>query len=103
MALIRQSGLAAFFTFMTVAEGGGKRAVMRKFQDVYLPAMKAMYIIWPAVQIVNFRLMPLQFQLVSVPLIYGYPSRAASVVFILTTVRSHLCRLSVSRGLRTSR
>ena len=58
-------GLACFFTFMTVAEGGGKRAVMRKFQDVYLPAMKAMYIIWPAVQILNFRMIPLQFQLVS--------------------------------------
>ncbi|KAI9816402.1 MAG: hypothetical protein M1832_005069 [Thelocarpon impressellum] len=56
-------GLAAFFTFMTVAEGGGKRAITRKFQDVYMPALKAMYIIWPAVQIINFRLIPLQFQL----------------------------------------
>ena len=30
-----------------------------------MPAMKAMYMIWPAVQIINFRIMPLQFQLVS--------------------------------------
>ena len=59
------SGLGAFFTFMTVAEGGGKRAIMRKFQDVYVPALKANYMVWPAVQILNFRVMPLQFQIVS--------------------------------------
>lgn len=58
-------GLACFFTFMTVTEGGGRRAVARKFQDVYLPALKANFIIWPAVQILNFRVVPLQFQIVS--------------------------------------
>jgi hypothetical protein len=56
-------GLACFFTFMTVAEGGGKRAVSRKFQDVYIPALKANFLVWPAVQIINFRLMPIQFQI----------------------------------------
>lgn len=59
-------GLACFFTFMTVTEGGGRRAVARKFQDVYLPALKANFIIWPAVQILNFRVIPLQFQIVSI-------------------------------------
>ena len=59
------SGLACFFTFMTVAEGGGRRAVARKFQDVYLPALKANFMLWPAVQILNFRVIPLQFQIVS--------------------------------------
>ena len=58
-------GLACFFTFMTVAEGGGRRAVARKFQDVYLPALKANFMLWPAVQILNFRVIPLQFQIVS--------------------------------------
>lgn len=48
---------------MTVAEGGGKRAVLRKLQDVYIPALKAQYMIWPAVQIINFRVMPVRFQL----------------------------------------
>ena len=57
-------GLAAFFTFMTVTEGGGRRAVARKFQDVYLPALKANFVLWPAVQILNFRIVPLQFQIV---------------------------------------
>ncbi|KAK4695560.1 hypothetical protein P7C71_g2212, partial [Lecanoromycetidae sp. Uapishka_2] len=56
-------GLAMFFTFMTVTEGGGRRAVARKFQDVYLPALKANFMLWPVVQILNFRVIPLQFQI----------------------------------------
>lgn len=63
--LFAPCGLAAFFTFMTVAEGGGKRAVMRKFQDVYLPALKANFLVWPLVQVLNFRVIPIQFQIVS--------------------------------------
>lgn len=59
------AGLACFFTFMTVTEGGGRRAVIRKFQEVYLPALKANFMLWPAVQILNFRVVPLQFQIVS--------------------------------------
>jgi Mpv17 / PMP22 family len=56
-------GLGAFFTFMTVAEGGGRRAILKKFQDVYLPALRANYMVWPAVQILNFRTVPIQFQI----------------------------------------
>jgi len=56
-------GLACFFTFMTVAEGGGKRAISKKFQEVYLPALKANFMVWPAVQFLNFRVMPLHFQI----------------------------------------
>jgi len=56
-------GLTCFFTFMTVAEGGGKRAITRKFQDVYLPALRANWTLWPIVQILNFRVIPLQFQI----------------------------------------
>ena len=51
---------------MTVTEGGGRRAVTRKFQEVYLPALKANFMLWPAVQILNFRVVPLQYQIVSV-------------------------------------
>lgn len=50
---------------MTVAEGGGRRAVMSKLRDMYVPTLKANYAVWPAVQVINFRLMPVQFQLVS--------------------------------------
>ena len=63
--IMRRPGLATFFTFMTVTEGGGRRAVTRKFQEVYLPSLKANFLLWPAVQILNFRVIPLQFQIVS--------------------------------------
>ncbi|EGE80733.1 hypothetical protein RJ035_006604 [Blastomyces gilchristii] len=56
-------GLVCFFTFMTVAEGGDRRAIVRKFQDVYTPTLKANFMLWPAVQILNFRVMPIQFQI----------------------------------------
>ena len=52
---------------MTIAEGGGKRALAQKFRDVYLPTLKANFVLWPAVQILNFRVIPIQFQIVSCP------------------------------------
>lgn len=70
--LFAPAGLAAFFTFMTIAEGGGKRAVQRKFQDVYVPSLKANYMVWPAVQIINFRIMPIQYQIVSSLALVGF-------------------------------
>jgi hypothetical protein len=59
------AGIAAFFTVMTVAEGGGRRAVKQKLRDMYVPTLKANFMVWPAVQLINFRIMPVQFQLVS--------------------------------------
>jgi protein Mpv17 len=56
-------GIACFFSVMTIAEGGGRRAVAHKLRDMYLPTLKANFMIWPAVQVINFRLMPVQFQL----------------------------------------
>ncbi|KAK2061956.1 Mpv17/PMP22 family protein [Colletotrichum caudatum] len=56
-------GLLCFFSVMTVAEGGGRRAVLNKLRDMYIPTLKANFIVWPAVQVINFRLMPVQFQL----------------------------------------
>lgn len=67
--LFAPCGLACFFTFMTVTEGGGKRAVVRKFQDVYVPALKANFLVWPLVQVLNFRVIPIQFQIVSLILL----------------------------------
>lgn len=57
-------GIGCFFTVMTVAEGGGKRAVSHKLRDMYIPTLKANFMVWPAVQLINFKLMPVQFQLV---------------------------------------
>ncbi|KAK3487480.1 uncharacterized protein B0T23DRAFT_406790 [Neurospora hispaniola] len=56
-------GLACFFTAMTLAEGGGKRGVYEKMRDLYVPTLKANYVLWPAVQVINFRLMPVSLQL----------------------------------------
>jgi hypothetical protein len=56
-------GVAAFFIIMTLAEGGGKRAITHKLRDMYMPTLKANYMVWPAVQLLNFRVIPLQFQL----------------------------------------
>lgn len=36
-----------------------------KLRDMYLPTLKANFMVWPAVQMINFRIMPIQFQLVS--------------------------------------
>ncbi|PSS20071.1 hypothetical protein M430DRAFT_119463 [Amorphotheca resinae ATCC 22711] len=56
-------GIAVFFTAMTIAEGGGRRAISHKLRDMYVPTLKANFMVWPLVQIINFRLMPIQFQL----------------------------------------
>jgi hypothetical protein len=65
---------------MTVAEGGGRRAVSHKLRDMYLPTLKANFIVWPLVQIINFRIMPIQFQLVSLPFC------TSTKLFLLITV-----------------
>lgn len=71
---------------MTVAEGGGKRAVFRKFQDVYIPSLKANYVIWPAVQMLNFRVLPIQFQIVS---LYWTRMFRCPLLTSLPAVRQH--------------
>ena len=89
------AGLACFFTFMTVAEGGGKRAVARKFQDIYIPSLKANYLVWPAVQIINFRVMPVQFQIVCTTLTIHYlmnTNHSTSPLFLLSvSLGPHIC------------
>lgn len=76
---------------MTVAEGGGRRALTRKFQDVYLPTLRANYVLWPAVQILNFRVVPIQFQIVG--------STYILVVSVLADIlHSPLCRRLALRG-----
>lgn len=64
---------------MTVAEGGGRRAVMSKLRDMYVPTLKANYAVWPAVQVINFRLMPVQFQLVSSIILTDFPGSSMQI------------------------
>lgn len=91
-------GVACFFTAMTIAEGGGKRAVYHKMRDMYVPTLKANYMLWPAVQVINFRLMPVQFQLVS-PLLCRILTRR----IMLTTLDSPSSRRLALRGPPTCR
>ncbi|KKA28339.1 hypothetical protein TD95_000172, partial [Thielaviopsis punctulata] len=56
-------GVATFFTAMTLAEGGGRGEIRKKLRDTYVPTLKANWMVWPAVQLVNFRVMPVRFQL----------------------------------------
>lgn len=67
---------------MTVAEGGGRRAVAHKLRDMYVPTLKANYAVWPAVQIINFRLMPVQFQLVSCKSRRHSPAECVSLLIV---------------------
>lgn len=93
-------GIATFFTVMTVAEGGGKRAVTQKLRDMYIPTLKANFMVWPLVQMINFRLMPIQFQLPFVSTVgiawtaYLSLSNAAEDVIMETSVRSPSVRLA---------
>lgn len=80
-------GVGLFFVAMTVAEGGGRRAVTNKLRDMYVPTLKANYVVWPAVQVVNFRLMPVQFQLVS----FSCPTASAFIRWILNVVCVAIC------------
>lgn len=37
------------------------RALETKFSDVYMPALLANWQVWPVIQLVNFRYMPLRY------------------------------------------
>lgn len=81
---------------MTVTEGGGRRAIRQKFEDVYLPALKANFLVWPMVQMLNFRVMPRPYQIVS-PIAASSFSRSANLAdaYLL----SPSCQRLVSSGL----
>ena len=85
---------------MTVAEGGGRRAIQNKLRDMYVPTLKANFMVWPAVQLVNFRLMPMQFQLVRPPSILGIEYRITNVSqpFVSTVGIAWTAYLSLSNA-----
>ncbi|KAK9370055.1 hypothetical protein V1509DRAFT_561672 [Lipomyces kononenkoae] len=55
--------LAGFFAFISFVEGGGMKAVEHKLSTLFIPTLKSNYMVWPAAMIINFRLIPLHFQL----------------------------------------
>ncbi|KAI9494699.1 hypothetical protein BDB00DRAFT_726822, partial [Zychaea mexicana] len=57
------SSLAMFFTTMGLIESGNWQGVREKFRDAYSSALIANYSVWPVVQLINFKIMPLQYRL----------------------------------------
>jgi protein Mpv17 len=59
-------GIAAFFSAMTLMEGGD---VKKKLESTWWDALKANWNIWPVVQVINFRFVPLAMRIVVVNLV----------------------------------
>nr|KIR85205.1 hypothetical protein I308_04458 [Cryptococcus tetragattii IND107] len=55
-------GLVIFVGSMGVMEGHTVEEIKEKFQDIYVPAILANWKIWPIIQGINFKLMPLQYR-----------------------------------------
>ncbi|KAK9319737.1 hypothetical protein V1517DRAFT_265704 [Lipomyces orientalis] len=55
--------LSGFFAFISFVEGGSMKAVKHKLSTLLIPTLKSNYMVWPAAQIINFRLIPLHLQL----------------------------------------
>jgi protein Mpv17 len=58
--------LGVFLSSMAVMEGGDPKA---KLEKSYLSALKANWAIWPAVQAVNFKLVPLEHRVLVVNIV----------------------------------
>ncbi|KAI5819754.1 integral membrane protein [Pyronema omphalodes] len=61
--LMSPFGLAIFFLWMSLTEGNTWSKMKEKLDKVYWTSLKGNYIVWPAVQVVNFWVMPLALQL----------------------------------------
>ncbi|KAI3428656.1 hypothetical protein D9Q98_007479 [Chlorella vulgaris] len=58
--------VAGYFTHMTLCEGGTLDDVRTKLRRDFWPTFSAELAVWPVVQAVNFKLVPVQFQLMVV-------------------------------------
>ncbi|KAL4538778.1 hypothetical protein Ndes2526B_g02941 [Nannochloris sp. 'desiccata'] len=58
--------VAAFFTIITLVEGGTLKDVKRKIDTDLVPALAAEVAIWPIIQAVNFWKVPVEYQLLVV-------------------------------------
>ncbi|KAK4689869.1 protein Mpv17, partial [Tremellales sp. Uapishka_1] len=55
-------GLCLFVGSMGLMEGRDSTEIQAKFADMYMPAIIANWKVWPVVQTVNFKLVPLQYR-----------------------------------------
>eukprot|EP00795_Rhopilema_esculentum_P008467 gene8467-14457_t len=60
------SFLAMFLSAVSVLNGKSKDEIIMKFQNEYIDMMKVNYMIWPAVQLLNFYFVPMQHRVVVV-------------------------------------
>jgi len=61
-AVMAPFGLAVFLGSMGAMEGHSLPAIRKKYVDLYPPAIKANWTVWPLIQFVNFRFMPLPYR-----------------------------------------
>ena len=54
--------LFIFLGSMGLMEGHSSGAIKQKYIDLYPPAIKANWTVWPAIQFINFRFMPLPYR-----------------------------------------
>ncbi|KAG8754843.1 hypothetical protein FRC14_004607 [Serendipita sp. 396] len=55
-------GLVMFLGSMGVMEGRSTPEIREKFSNLFIPAIKANWTVWPLIQVVNFRFMPLAYR-----------------------------------------
>ncbi|CAG8464545.1 3870_t:CDS:10 [Diversispora eburnea] len=55
-------GVGSFFIIISVLEGRNINEIKGKIDEAYLPALKANYTVWPLVQFINFRFLPLKYR-----------------------------------------
>ncbi|WWC73853.1 uncharacterized protein I206_107825 [Kwoniella pini CBS 10737] len=55
-------GLTLFITSMGIMEGRDWQGISDKFSDMYMPALIANWKVWPLIQTINFKLMPIQYR-----------------------------------------
>ncbi|OCF34395.1 hypothetical protein I316_03909 [Kwoniella heveanensis BCC8398] len=51
-----------FVGSMGIMEGRGGDEIQQKFSDMYIPALIANWKVWPLIQTINFKLMPIQYR-----------------------------------------
>ncbi|KAK9477665.1 hypothetical protein V1514DRAFT_333102 [Lipomyces japonicus] len=62
-------GIASFYVSMGVLQGHSWQSIEQDLRDKWYPTMVGNYAVWPLVQVINFRFMPLQHRLLFVNLV----------------------------------
>ncbi|KAJ7042468.1 hypothetical protein C8F04DRAFT_78704 [Mycena alexandri] len=55
-------GLVAFIGSMGILEGRSRKQIAQKYSDLFMPTLATNWTVWPALQFINFRFMPLAYR-----------------------------------------